>query len=85
MAKARIKWNRGAFAELRTEPAVMDELDRYAEHIANVAGDGYVANMAEETGGRVRGRASVVTATPAAIRDNAKNHTLLYALGQARE
>ncbi|MCG7284964.1 hypothetical protein MHY85_03125 [Cellulomonas sp. ACRRI] len=83
-AKIRVKWRNGAFADLRTEPAVMDELDAYAEHIAAAAGDGFEARMAEETGGRVRGRAAVLTTTTEAMRDNAKNHTLLRALGQAK-
>ncbi|NKY08943.1 hypothetical protein [Cellulomonas hominis] len=80
-----MKWRRGAFAELRTDPAVMRELDSYAERIADAAGDGYEAKPAEETGGRVRGRAAVVTTTLGAIRDNAKNHTLMRALGQAKD
>ncbi len=84
MAKARIKWNRGAFAELRTLPAVMNELGGYADRIASAAGDGYEATTPAVTGGRVRGRAAVVATTAKANRDNAKNHTLLRALGQGR-
>lgn len=83
-AKVRMKWRRGAFADLRTDPAVMRELDAYAEQIASAAGDGYEAKGAEVTGGKVRGRAAVVATTVKANRDNAKNHTLVRALGQAR-
>lgn len=83
-AKVRVQWRRGAFADLRTEPAVMDELDAHAERIAAAAGDGYEAMPAAETGGRVRGRAAVVTTTTGAMRDNAKNHTLVRALGQTK-
>ena len=83
-AKVAIKWRKGAFAELRTLPGVMAELDRRAEKIAAAAGPGYAVNPARATGGKVRGRASVKTATTAARRREAKDHTLLRALNAGK-
>lgn len=76
MARVRIKWNRRAFAELRTMPAVMRELDALAEGIAARAGEGFVAEPASVTGGRVRGRAAVLTSTRQAQAQEAREHTL---------
>lgn len=81
-SRVRMQWRRGAFADLRTQPDLLDELDGHAERIAAVAGKGYEATPARTTGGRVRGRAVVLTATPRAMVDNAKNHTLMRALGR---
>ena len=80
MARARIRWNRRAFAEIRTLPAVQSEVNSLAAGIAERAGDGYEARPATITGGRVRTRAAVVTATAEAVRDQAINHTLERAL-----
>ena len=57
-------------------PAVMAELDAIASGLAERAGDGYEAKPAAETGGRVRGRAVVLTTTGEAMVDEARNHTL---------
>ena len=57
-------------------PAVMDEVDAIASRLAEQAGDGYEAKPAAETGGRVRGRAVVLTTTGEAMVDEARNHTL---------
>lgn len=76
VARVRIKWNRGAFAEIRTSPEVMAELNDLAAGIASRAGEGFVAKDAQATGGRVRGRAAVVTATAKAMADQARNHTI---------
>lgn len=76
MARARIRWNRGAFAEIRSLPAVQAEVNSLAASVADRAGDGYEARPAAVTGGRVRTRAAVVTATAEAVRDQAINHTL---------
>lgn len=62
---------------------VRDLVDEAASEIAARAGEGYEAQQAPYLGARRRGggrwRSSVVTATPAAMRDNAKNQTLLKA------
>lgn len=83
-AKVAIKWRKAAFAELRTLPGVMDELDRRAQRIAAAAGPGYEASKPRVTGGRVRGRASVKTATTTARRRESKDHTLLKALSAGK-
>lgn len=77
MAKTRIKWNVKAFRELRLEPGVIADLGERAEAVASAAGPGYEASTFE---GKNRGRASVITADYAAMRDNARNQTLLRSL-----
>ena len=76
MPKVRMKWNPGVFAEIRTLPAVMAELNEHAERIAARAGDGFEAEPAARTGGRVRGRAAVVTRTFKAMRRQARDHVI---------
>lgn len=76
-----IKWDMQGFRDLRTSDGVMERLDHEAERIAAAAGDGFEAKPPEVTGGRVRGRAAVVTATPQARVAEATNHNLLRALG----
>lgn len=81
MAKPRIKWNIGAFAEIRNAPGVLDDLQNRADAIANAAGEGYESRPAEAGKGRNgRGRAAIITADFDAVRDNAKNQTLLRSL-----
>lgn len=77
----RIKWNVKAFRELRLEPDVIADLEDRAERIADSAGDGYEASA---QAGKNRGRASVITGDYAAMRDNAKNQSLLRALDAGR-
>lgn len=84
MAKPKIVWRRGAFRELRSLPPVLAELEDRGRRIAAAAGDGYEASSARVTGGRGRGRVSVRTATSAARRREARDHTLLKALGAGR-
>lgn len=74
--RVKIKWNRNAFKEIRTLPGVMSDLDSLATRMASAAGPGYEARPAKRTGGRVRGRAAVITAGYEAARDNAKHGTL---------
>jgi len=82
--RVKIKWRPGVFAEIRTLPAVMAEVDSMAQDIATAAGDGFEARPASATGGRVRGRAAVVTATARAIRRNARDQTLLKSMDAGR-
>lgn len=79
----RLLWapHNKAFAAVRTLPDVKKAVGSHAHRIANKAGPGYKASPVEVTGGRIRARASVAPATTEAIRDNAKNQTLLKALG----
>lgn len=79
MAKAKIKMNNAAVVEMLKSPALEAVLLSNAERIAGSAGSGYEAELG--AGGRTRSRAFVSTATYEARRDNAKNATLLRALG----
>ena len=77
----KITWNLAGFEELRTEPAIMDELERIGQEVADRAGPGFEVKGPEHTGGRGRGRVAVVTATEQAKFTNAVEGTLLRALG----
>lgn len=77
-ARVRIKWRLAGFRELRLEPGVQSYIDQLAREIAARAGDGYEASSWQ---GKNRARASVYTDTFAARYDNARNQTLLRALG----
>lgn len=72
---AKIVFRSGAFAEIRTMPVVMGMLDNYADRKAAEGGEGYHAQAAERTGGRIRGRAAVV-ATGTGARTEATHHIL---------
>ncbi len=80
-ARVRIKWNRGAFRELRLEPGVQNYINQLAAEIAARAGDGYEVSHWQ---GKNRSRASVYTDTFSARYDNARNQTLLRALDAAQ-
>lgn len=82
----RIRWNRSAFEAIRRGPKIDQELKHQADNIAKKANSsaidsakgGYIAVTGH---GKTRDRAAVLTGTQAAKEDNAKNHTLLKALG----
>lgn len=84
MAKVKIKWKRGVFAEIRTMPAVLSELDGMVADIARAAGEGFESRPATKTGGKVRGRAAVITASARAMRRNARDQTLLKSMDAGR-
>jgi len=84
VARATIKWKRGVFAEIRTLPRVLSELDSMADAIANRAGDGFESRSAAPTGGKIRGRAAVITASARAMRRNARDQTLLKSMDAGR-
>ena len=75
MGKVRIKWNRKAWAELRTLPAVQADIDRRAEAVAAACGEGFEAVPAQEP--RKRARRIVSTQTAEAKRRNSIENTLL--------
>lgn len=79
----RIKLNMKGFAEIRTLPKVMGILDDIAQATARRAGEGFEAERAKPTSGRVRGRAAVVATTNEAMRAQAKNRSLERAIGGA--
>lgn len=78
-SKAKIQMNNAEVVRMLKSPEMQSVLLSNAERIANRAGPGYEAELG--TGGRTRARAFVSTATYEARRDNAKNATLLRALG----
>lgn len=81
MAAPRIKWNRKAFAQIRTLPEVQKHLRAIGKRIAADAGDGVEARSGV-TGGRKRARTAVITTTADAAAENAKHNTLLRALAK---
>lgn len=78
----KIRYNRNAFREIRLMPEVAAEVHRRAERIAGAAGEGYEAFPTQAP--RNRARAAVVTTSMRAIRDNARNQTLLRSLDAGR-
>lgn len=80
MAKTKIEWNNAEFIALAKSAPVRKMLTDQAQQIARRAGSGYEAEAG--TRGKTRGRAWARATTAKAIRDNAKNATLLRALGR---
>jgi len=80
-SKVTLKFNQSTFQKIRTAPKAMAMLNDIANETALRAGEGFVAKPADVTGGRVRGRAAVVATTRKASASEARNHTLLKALG----
>lgn len=78
MAKVRVKINSSTARAILRSAEVQGRLDREARAIASSAGSGYIAGS--EVGPN-RARAYVFTRTRKAIVDNARNNTLLRALG----
>lgn len=84
-----LRWKRGAFYKLRSEPGVQQALQELATQVAARANQ-----MAGTPGGfktsslqgakrpQGRWRTTVITATAVAMRKNAKHNTLLKALGK---
>jgi hypothetical protein len=83
----RVDFKMSGYRAIRTSAGVTAELHVLTEAIAaecnassNTDG-GYVANVSK---GRSRSRGSVVTANAAAIEDNARNNTIIRAVGGSR-
>lgn len=82
----RFKWNIPGFYQLRSEPGVVAYLETYAQQVADRANEmgqgtyavGSVQGMKRPQG---RWRTSVITADARAMANNAKNNTLIKALG----
>lgn len=79
--KVRVKMNIAGARAIRNSAEVEGDLMRRAQAIEAAAGPGYEASSQT---GRTRARASVITADFEAIRDNAKNNTLLKSLDRGR-
>lgn len=77
-----VKMNNAGVQEILKSPGVQSLLMSQAERVARAAGPGYVARAG--TAGKTRSRAWAVADTPDAMRDNAKNATLLRTLGVGR-
>uniref|UniRef100_A0AAU8B0M1 Type I neck protein n=1 Tax=Dulem virus 32 TaxID=3145750 RepID=A0AAU8B0M1_9CAUD len=75
----RIKWEKHGFRQLTQHPNVQADIVRRAKAVAAAAGDGY--EVREPTQHPKRARAAVITATQRARLDNARNLTLVKALG----
>lgn len=82
MAKPRIKieFHDEGFIELLKSQEIEGELLDQAQAVADRAGDGFEAELG--TGGKTRSRAFARAATPEAIAENARDATLLRALGR---
>lgn len=76
----KVKLNTAGFRALRNDPSVVNDLQSRGRRIQSAAGSGYVV---EGGAGRNRARVVVIAASPAAMRDNAKNNTLIRAMGAA--
>lgn len=81
MAKPRIVLNSRGVRALLRHPNVRADLERRARAIAAVAGDGMEATA---VAGRTRARASVITATPDAMRAEARDRRLTRSIDAGR-
>lgn len=80
MAKPKIKWHDVDFTAVMKSADVERLLLDQAQEIAGRAGEGFEAELG--TGGKTRSRAFARAATPEAIGKNARDATLLRALGR---
>lgn len=76
---SKLKLNKGGVRELLKSRELSDECKRYASNTLSRAGDGY--EMETRTYANRNGYAVVAT-TSKARKDNAKNNTLLKAVGK---
>lgn len=73
----KVKLNLAGFRELRKSPEMEAGLRDMARFIASGCGDGYFSDVYQA---KTRAIASVYTGTSAAMKDNAKNNTILKAM-----
>lgn len=85
MAKAKLKWKRGALKKLRNEPKMTAFLLEKARQIAADAGGEDMGYMVTDLVLEDPRSAVSVMATGHATYHNRKYHSLLRALSQARE
>ena len=78
---SKIKFNSKALDDLLKGAAIQRELKSRADRIAAAAGDGMESSVVV---GRTRARASVITATHAARRAEARDATLTRAIDAGR-
>lgn len=77
--KIKIELNSDGIRSLMKSDAIVGRLENVAQGVATKAGPGYVAEAG--TKGKTRGRAFVQTTDWDSYDDNARNATLLKALG----
>jgi hypothetical protein len=77
----RIKWHMKAFKQLRQSNEVIADLHERAGRIAAGCGPGYATHSGV---GKTRGRATVITATHEARKDNAASNTILRNIDRGR-
>jgi len=79
MGKPKFKWNPAGFEAIRRSPEAVRLLESKVEAAAGAAGDSYVGSVVQGAGRGTLGRAigTVFTDDFKAIRDNAKNNTLM--------
>ncbi|MDN6706379.1 hypothetical protein [Corynebacterium glyciniphilum] len=87
--KVRVKYEKGAFRELRTDPGVSSDIDGRGQQVldaANASGNGTYYMQSETTGGKGRHRVAVHTGDIQSMRSEAKNSgaTLLSSLDAGR-
>jgi len=79
MGNPKFKWNPAGFEAIRRSPAAVSLLEGKVDAAASAAGPGYVGSVVQGVGRGTLGRAigTVFTDDFKAIRDNAKNNTLV--------
>lgn len=77
----RVKLHNKGFDQLRKDPTMVADINARAKAIAKAAGPGYEVSPRS---GKKRHRASVITESYEAAKDNAENNTLLKALDAGR-
>lgn len=82
MRNVRLRWHMVAFNIIRRDPALVRQVDDEAERLSERAGRGFDWKASIRTGKKgQRYRAIVFTDTPRAMVVNARDNTLLKALG----
>jgi hypothetical protein len=82
MARTRVVQHNKGYRALRTSQWAVDQVMSAATRLARTAGEGYVAKLSGKP--KRRAHASVFPNEKGAIRDNARNNTLIRAIGGAR-
>lgn len=83
----RVQFKMSGYRGIRTSPGVAARVKAIADGIAddcNASADVDGGYKAEGSSGRNRARAAVITTNAAAMKDNARNNTIIRAAGRAR-